>query len=212
MNKGFKYTQRISLLSCRQSLTRNGLTFALFLFLLAGLAVPFTAYSRNDQIYKIKAAFIYRFLLFTEWPETAYAGADRKIIIGIMGQNPFEDFFKQVEGTPVDGRTLEIRHFPADAPLEKIQHCQLLFVCASLKDQYKEVIGLLKDLPVLTVGDIDGFAEAGGLIGFYVEASGVKFAINRTAAKRAGLMLRSQLLRVAPRIVEINHGKNEDAN
>ncbi len=186
----------------RQFGNGKGITLAFLLFLLTNLSIPFAAYSGTEQIYKIQAAFIYRFLLFTEWPEEAYTGADQKIIIGILGQNPFGDFFKQVESTPVNGRTLEIRHFPADTPLEGIQQCQLLFINSSLKEQYKEILGLLKDLPVLTVSDIDGFAEAKGMIGFYVEGQGVKFSVNRTAAKRAGIIFRSQLLRVAPRIVE----------
>lgn len=188
------------------------LPLTLLLILLAGLAVPFAALSTTEQVHRVQVAFTYRFLLFTEWPEVADAGTVQKIVVGIQGQgqgqgqDAFGNFFEQLEGTPIDGRTLEVRRLPADAPLEDIQQCQLLFIGSSLKRQYKETIHLLRDLPILTVSDIDGFAEAGGIIGFFLEESKVKFVVNRAAAERAGLVFRSQLLRVAPRILDGDHG------
>ncbi len=197
-----KHIQRIFLFVLRLFVNDKCIALSLLLFLCANLSFPVVVHSENNKIHKIHAAFIYRFLLFTEWPETVYAGDDQKIVIGILGHNPFGDLFKHVEGTPVNGRSLEIRQFSTDAPFEELQQCQLLFICSSLKDQLPETIDLLKDLPVLTVSDIEGFAEAGGIIGFYLEGSGVKFVVNRAAAKKAGIMFRSQLLRVAPRIIE----------
>ncbi len=202
MNIKNKHIQRSFLAVPRQIAKFNCITLSLLLVLLTHLYTPVVVHSEINPIYKIHAAFIFRFLLFTEWPEEAYTGADQTIVIGILGHNPFGDFFKHVEGTPVNGRTLEIRQLPTDSRLTEFQQCQLLFISSSLKDKVPEIIGLLKDIPVLTISDIDGFAEAGGIICLFQEGPGVKFTINRAAAKKAGIIFRSQLLRVAPRIIE----------
>lgn len=154
--------------------------------------------------YKIKAGFLYKFLLFAEWPESAFEQSENTIIVGILGENPFENMFDFIKGTPINGKELEIVHFHRDTGVESLKRCHLLFVGASMENGYTHILEGLKGYPVLTVSEVDGFGAAGGMINFIMEGNNVAFEINKSAAERAGITLRSKLLRVAARIVEDN--------
>lgn len=148
--------------------------------------------------YEIKAAFIYNFSRFIDWPKEA-GETDADLYFCVLGQDPFGEALESLEGREVRGRTLKTRR------LERVDErgdCAIIYISPSLDDDYAGLLDILnQDRGVLSVSDIDGFAENGGIIELYLEKDKVRFAINLEAARRAGLEMSSQLLRLA-RIVE----------
>jgi len=183
-------------------------------------AVPIAAQAQEQSAqsreYQIKAAFLYNFINFVDWPEEKFADTNEPIIIGIIGEDPFGDVFEPIKNKKVEGRGIVIKQFKSFEELKKssgednaescrkieaLRKCHLLFICAEEKN-FKEIINSVRDHNVLTVGDMEGFLESGGIINFLMEERKVRFEINVAAAKRAGLKMRSKLLRLAKRVVE----------
>jgi len=150
---------------------------------------------REAPEYEIKAAFLYNFASFVEWPSSAFPDKESPFTVGVLGQDPFgsglEEAFK---GKTVNGRRIAVRR---GSDVKELGACQVLFVSASEKERAAKILEALKGRPTLTVGDLSGFAALGGCINFYVEGKKVRFEINPEAAKRANLTLSSKLLRLA---------------
>jgi hypothetical protein len=149
--------------------------------------------------YQVKAAFLFNFAKFVEWPADAVHGADAPLQICLLGQDPFGHEFEEVIGDKsVNGHRIEVIH-PSGVP--QARGCQIIFVASSEKGQVLEILRGLRGASVLTVGDIPGFAEMGGIINFVLDDGRVRFEINMKAAERAHLKLSARLLTVAKRIV-----------
>jgi hypothetical protein len=172
--------------------------------LLTVIIVSPCAAEEPSREFQLKAAYLYKFLLFTEWPQRdATSEAKKTIVIGILGESGFGDnAFEQVEGEITDDKKLLVKHFKEDAPADDLKQCDLLFVGSALRNKTKEIVNALRDSPVLTVGDTRGFIESGGMINLFTSSGTLKFDINKSAAERVGIRFRSKLLRVAVRIVE----------
>ena len=180
-------------------------------------AVEVRADSAQSREYQIKAAFLYNFTKFVDWPERKVDDSTEPITIGIIGKNPFGDAFASLKDKQVRSRGLVIRWFKGfyefkesseesktelGLKIEALRQCDLLFICSSENKNLSEIISSVKNHDVLTVGDMKGFLEAGGIINFLTEDEKVRFEINITAAKRAKLAIRSKLLRLAKRVIE----------
>lgn len=154
--------------------------------------------------YPLKAAFLYHFAEFVEWPIDSPL-PPATITIGILGRDPFGDVLdKAILAKMAAGRTLVVRRFPVVAALEP---CEILFISSSEMTRLPEILVLLKRSPVLTVGEADRFARRGGMIGFYFEDNRVRLEVNRAAAERTGLRFSSKLLGVA-RLVKPEAAEN----
>lgn len=256
--------------------------------LLAADAYPDSKSAQHKE-YEVKAAFMYNFLKFVDWPEEKMARNGNQIIIGIIGQDPFGSAADILRDKKVEDRNVVIKHFdgfqqlkeaaekdkaeltdkikalsksqiiyrnnngeiiinPADefdelknitdgaarqkkieelkkrgylladpskaedvkaiietiasGQMETIKRCHLLFICPSEKNIVNEIIDLVKDQGVLTVSDTQEFLDAGGIVNFIIEDNKVRFDINLTASEKAGLKIRSQLLRLAKKVVK----------
>lgn len=181
----------------------NGL-FAIVSLLVLTLSVSPLAFGRTLYTgeYEMKAVFLYQLLHFAEWPQKAFADNEHMITIGILGKDPFGNMFKPVEGDVIDGRRLVIKRFKKGASAESLKACQLLFISSSVGGDVGVVLESLNEYPVLTVSEVKGFAELGGMVNFVVKKDELKFEINKGAAERFGIKFRSKLLRLAVRIVE----------
>lgn len=147
----------------------------------------------------IKAAFLYSFTKFVEWPPAAFADSTDPIIIGILGEDPFGDLLDQaVEDKTSKGRKIRIERY---GQIDSLDTCHILFVSSSEKENLKQVLEHLEGLSVLTVGDMKDFARLGGAIGYVMVRNRVRLEINTDATRRAGLKTSSKLLIVA-KIVE----------
>ena len=190
------------------------LALALFVMPIAAQAREHTAQSRE---YQIKAAFLYNFIKFVDWPKEKIGDSDEPIIIGLIGEDPFGDVFEPIKDKKVKGRGIVIKRFKSWEELKKssgedkaelarkieaLTKCHLLFICSSEKKNLKEIINSVKDHSVLTVGEMEGFLESGGIINFLMEEKKVRFEVNLVAARQAGLEIRSKLLRLAKRVVK----------
>jgi hypothetical protein len=165
------------------------------IFLTAGLATLASADSSVAKEYKVKAAFIYNFAKFVEWPAQKLAGDSAPIVIGVLGSNPFGDELENaLKGRQVNGRPVVVRQF--DNP-EAAKAAHLLFV--SLNDESK-LRKALKEYGVLTVGQSELFARNGGIITFTFEDDKLRFEINIGAAEQAGLKISAQLQKLAKNV------------
>ena len=142
--------------------------------------------------YQVKAAFLYNFAKFVQWPSK---DGPSHIVIGIVGDDPLGDVLDQiVRGKTVDGRELVVRRLrPDDDP----RLCQILFVSSSEARRTPDLLMRLQASGVLTVGEAPHFLREGGVIRFYVEDSRVRFEISLQGAAHAGIRISSQLLSLA---------------
>lgn len=143
--------------------------------------------------YQVKAAFLYNFTKFVEWPRERFADATSPIVIGVLGRNPFGDVLgKIVQGRTVNGRALQVRLI---ARADELAAVHLLFVPAGEEDRLPAAAW--QNAAVVAVGESADFAAHGGTIIFTREADKVCFAINLASAGRAGLKISAQLLKLA---------------
>lgn len=145
--------------------------------------------------YDVKAAFLYNFARFGEWPAKAFADATR-LRLCIIGGDPFGAAINAVAGKPVGERQVEVVRLDA---ADDARSCQIAFIAGS---NPMAVARRLERLPVLTVAENPDFARSGGAIEFNLVDNRVRFAINPAAAQRAGVTLSSQLLRLATIVEE----------
>ncbi len=158
-----------------------------------------TAAAQSATEYQVKAAFLFNFAKFVEWPADAFPNVDAPLQICVLGQDPFgRDFEQVIEDKAVDGHRLEVAH-PDGVPQSRA--CQILFIGSSEKQRVREILHGLMGASVLTVGDTSGFATMGGVINFVLDENRVRFEINVKAAERAHLKLSARLLTVAKLIV-----------
>ena len=160
-----------------------------------------TAHGEDKQLTesKLKAAFLFNFAKFVEWPPTAFADANSPLTIGILGDNPFGgDLEAIIRDKTINNRTIAIKLMRS---LAEATNCQVLFISPSAKSKISEMISGLGSASVLTVGETDRFAESGGMINFVKEGNKIRFEINEVAAKRAGLKISSKLLSLASRTI-----------
>jgi hypothetical protein len=146
---------------------------------------------------QVKAAFLYNFAKFAEWPASALP-----LTMCIVGDTRVaNELVKTVRDKRLGGRVLEVKGIGSDAPMLA---CDVLFISASETRRAAAVLVTLRTLPVLTVGDSPGFARTNGIIELVIESERMHFAINTDAATRAGIRLSSHLLGLA-RIVRDEH-------
>lgn len=147
--------------------------------------------------YKLKAAFIYNFAKFVEWPASVFPNNGSPIVIGVLGRNPFgNELLDAVRDRRIDGRSIEIKQVRTAA---EAGATQILFVSAGEERNFgalKNVLGI----GVLTVGESALFAKQGGTINFNLAGDKLRFEINMAAARRSDLRISAQLLKLATSI------------
>lgn len=147
--------------------------------------------------YQIKAAFILNFANYVDWPDGALSRDT--ITIGILGQDPFDGALDSLGGKTVGGRRVHIRRY--DEP-EEAAGANILFIGTSGRKSLPRILRAVRGRPILTIGDSKGFVDAGVMINLVVLRKRVGFEVNLTAAKRAGLLVSSQLLKLAREVIE----------
>ena len=166
--------------------------FGLVLFLLLpGGGTNLFAQATSKE-YQIKAAFLFNFIQFVQWPPTVFKNADDPFRIGVLGQDPFNAALEDtVQGETISNHKIIVEHA---MQVDDLKNCELIFISKSEKKHVPEILSALDDKPVLTVSEIEGFAERGGGINFYLEGKKVRFEVNPDAAQHDGLKMSSQLL------------------
>jgi hypothetical protein len=169
-------------------LLRAGLVFALML--------PAVARPQMDGLseYQIKAVFLFNFAKFTEWSSGPPTSRDAGFVLCVAGKDPFGPALASIEGKAVHGRELRVRRGVSS---EDLRGCQVLFVAESEERRVAAIVKAAQNERVLTVSDIDGFADAGGVIALVTVDNRIQFDVNLAAAGRADLRFSSQLLKLA---------------
>jgi hypothetical protein len=143
--------------------------------------------------YEVKAAFLYKFALFVDWPAAALGPTNTPFTIAIVGDDPFGPRLEAVLGKrTVHQRTLRFRRC-ARVEEALAESCQLLFVAPSEERRLPEILAALGAAPLLTVGDSAGYLAGGVMINLFVRERSVRFEINGPAVTRAGLRVSAQL-------------------
>jgi hypothetical protein len=167
---------------------------------LLGIAAGMALAQGAPQEYQVKAAFLYKFASFVEWPGDAFSQTGGAFVIAVVGDDPFgSNLERTVDGKDVDRRKIVIRRFKRAGD---IQACHILFVSRSEAGRLPQVLGRLGKASTLTVSDTGQFLQRGGMINFIIDEKKVKFDINPDAAERANLKISSKLLSVANKVMK----------
>ncbi len=151
-------------------------------------------YAASFQEYQLKAVFLYNFINFVTWPE-AFSAPDRPFTIGILGEDPFGSFLEKVVANETfKGRPILLKRgtFP-----DELADCQILFISESHRSRLDSILEAVPSRHVLTVGDFDGFIQAGGMINLTHADQRVRIEIDVQTTRNADLGVSSKLLRVA---------------
>lgn len=164
--------------------------------MLVMLVLPLrSVHAQTSREYQIKATFLYHFLQFVEWPDSAFGDTPDRIVVAVLGDDPFGPVLERtLTGKTAQGKTLVIRRF---ASPEEVTNCHLLFVGPSMEDRLPNILHSLDHGQVLTVGEAARFTQHGGIIKLFEFKNKIRFEINLEAAQRAGLKVSSKLLRLA---------------
>jgi hypothetical protein len=145
--------------------------------------------------YQVKAAFLLNFPSFVQWPSPAFSAPTEPLVLGIFGKDPFGGTLDQMaKAKTFNGRPILIRILSDPGAL---RFCHVVFFPASQGRGADQVIAALSDLGILTVGEVSGFAERGGMINFVTEDHHVRFEVNPSAAEHGHLKISSKLLQLA---------------
>jgi YfiR/HmsC-like len=171
--------------------TKQSIQNALYVLLLVLVVAPGRIRAESRE-YQIKAAFLFNFAQFVQWPSAAYTNAAEPFCIGVLGDNPFGPALEEtIQGESIGGHKLMVRH---SRRVEDLQNCQMIFISKSEHTQVPQILSTLDSRPILTVSETDRFAQEGGIINLYLVGDKVRFEINPDVAKRDGLKISSQLL------------------
>ncbi|MBT2189072.1 YfiR family protein [Sphingobium nicotianae] len=162
-----------------------------FSFVAGLLVLPSPAFSAAPAgEYQVKAAFLYNFARFVDWPAQSHRPG--VLALCIVGTDPFGGDIDVVAGKPVGSDKLSVRRVDAD----DVADCQIIYIAGSDTATLGKVLTGIRGRPILTVGDSRGFAESGAVFNFYPENNKIRFEVNIDAARRTGLSISSQLLRL----------------
>ena len=144
---------------------------------------------------EVKAAYLYQFGKFVDWPEGASANSGNDFAICTLGVDPFGRVLDQIiSGRSVQGRKVVVKRL---SNVNDASDCNILFVGSSEQNRTPEILKAVQGKGILTVGDKEGFVTQGGMIQFQIEQNKVRFEINLPAVERSNLKVSSQLLKVA---------------
>jgi hypothetical protein len=168
-------------------------------------ATPTRAQASPSVEYQVKAAFLFNFARFVEWPSDGFQGEKDPIILCVFRYDPFGSALDEI----IQGKTINKREVMARRvnELPDLKTCQLVFVSQREEKRLSEVLSSLTGASALVVGESDGFAERGGGIQFFLEASKLRFAVNLDAIHRARLTVSSKLLALARIVHDQDHPK-----
>jgi hypothetical protein len=177
----------------RRSLSRAGAVCAIGVLALAGVLHGQAPTSGHFDEYRVKAAVLFNFAKFVEWPASAFASPTSPLVLCVIGADPYGAALDDtVSGRLVGGRTVAIVRTP-----EPQRGCHIAFISNSERRRLPAVLGRLREGAVLTVGEVAEFVDVGGMVVLGTRGDQVTFDIDREMAERAGLRVSARLLSLA---------------
>jgi hypothetical protein len=149
--------------------------------------------------YKVKAAYLFNFTKYVEWPSSAFEKSEAPILIGILGQDPFGEVMEDtVADRRVGKRSVEVRR---SRRIDELRNCHVIFICATEREKLARILGTLRGTYALTVSEIPQFCNSGGMVSFLLEKGVVRFDINLENAEQAGLKISARMLMTARNVL-----------
>lgn len=177
--------------------TRWGNVFAIFFGMILAL-VPSLGHAQSavNREYLIKAAYLFNFGRYTQWPEECWPDKEAPFVIGILGSNPFGEALNQIAAEKeLQNRKILVLYFKN---LGEYRPCQILYVAEDIpSEDRKAVIAQLSNTKVLLVGEKQSFLQEGGMVSFFLEANKVRFGVNLDPLDRNDLKISSKVLKLA---------------
>jgi hypothetical protein len=160
-----------------------------------GMCVVSDVQAQSLSDYQVKAAFLYNFAKFVEWPPEAFSDGGAPFVIGVVGEDPLSgDLERIVGGKTANGRRIIVRRLRGG---QELRNCHILFISSSENYRLSQIMNSLQGANTLTVGEADEFTRHGGIINFFEENDKLRFKINVNSAERARLKISSRLLALA---------------
>jgi hypothetical protein len=179
---------------------RSAATAAIML-LVGGFLLRGEGYAAERRIsappeYQVKAAFVYNFIKFVEWPLRGQIGnaAEDTVRLCVLGEPPDKAAFSALDGQEIKGKRLFLVFL--QEPGES-RDCHVLYLPSTVSNKLPEVLAVLQGQPTLTIGDTEGYARRGVMINMYLDNKRVRFEINAETAGAAGLRISAKLLNLA---------------
>lgn len=169
------------------------------LIFLITLYSPFSSQAGETSENEVKAAYLFNFAKFVEWPERAFASKTSPIVLCILGDDPFGEALASLEMKKIKGRSITVSRANNK---EQVKPCHMLYVSDSEKKELSDVLSKSDNKPCLTVSSIDNFASKGGMIGFVRKGKNIRFEVNLDKIKRVELSVSSRLLNLAQIVKE----------
>ena len=169
--------------------------FRITVTLVAALLLPGRAVMADSAMpeYQVKATILYKVAKFVNWPSESFLSGQAPVVLCIAGDDPFGQYIDDLNGHTIQGRPMIVRR--VELSRDAMQRCHIVFVGAVSEN--KEVFESVAERPVLTIGDTDGFAESGGILGLNVSNNRVAFEINLDVARESRLDISASLLQLA---------------
>ena len=156
-----------------------------------------TAGTLKDE-YKVKAALVYNFARFCEWPDEAFEDDPSILRVVIYGDKGLKPIFETINGMQVGERQIEV--LLAETP-ESIPRCHLLFLAKTERDDWPQIVAVLGEDSVLTVGEMNGFIESAGVLNLHLIDNKVSFDVNLDQARINNIVISSRILKLASSVV-----------
>ena len=178
------------------------LFICLLMMVVTGLLCPVPPRVRAESgqagEYQVKAAYLYHFAKYVEWPADTGANQLAPLTISVLGKSPIGGALEAISGQTQKNRRIVIVFITR---IEELKACDILFVCASERPKLEHILASVASRPILTVSDIKHFAASGGMIGFISRQDRIHFEINQRASQHSGLTISAQLLKLATEVI-----------
>ncbi len=165
-----------------------------FTFVFAALIFSSWQSHAESPEYQLKAAFLYNFAKFIEWPADAFSSESSPINICITGQESFGSTLDAVTRKTAQNRQIAVKRLPKDGDTKG---CHITYFGELEVKKFHELLTASVDRPMLTIGDGSNFLDAGGIIELVSSDNRVQFEVNLDGLKRANIQLNPQLMKLA---------------
>lgn len=162
------------------------------------LLMPPVARSDSVEEYTAKAALTFNFARYTDWPESAIAASPDALRVCVLGDDSLARSFQGISGRRIGERRIKVNVLHSR---DKPGSCDLIFINSRDRNKIALLFSYIRNLPILTIGEIPDFADYGGIINLYRSDDKIRFEVNLAAARQANLVISSRLLRLA-RVIE----------
>lgn len=190
--------QQGPLRSALRGASRSPIRWGWLLLLLSVLCAETQAQVPGDLERQVKAAYLYKFAGYVEWPEGSFARPDSPLVIGVAGADALADQLElSVAGHSVNGRSVQVKRVRRGEPLAGLH---VLYLGALDKVTLQEMLAASRSLALLTVSDSDEVYAMGSMINFVMADDKVRFDVALKPVAQAHIRISARMLLAAYRV------------